>query len=209
MSLAEKALVVKDRFDNINAFVDVTIRSLTRAEALIWLTIWRDTRHGYARTSYSSLAKTCGCRRATVTVALRRLREKGLIEIVRRGGRGIGANIYRVRPFAPVDPPEWNGEKEYPPMPPEMFSIREVRSMKPFSGVYFAVDEAGVVQYVGKSRNLPSRVRSGRDELRGCRISALRMPQNEIHFAELHYIARYRPARNKVGNDVSVASSPE
>ena len=85
-----------DRFRCINDFVDVHIRSLTRAEALIWLTLWRDTRDGLARTSYSSLSRTCGCRRATVTNALRGLREKGLIEVVQRGGKGFGANIYRV-----------------------------------------------------------------------------------------------------------------
>ena len=86
-----------DRFGEINAFVDATLRSLTRTEAFIWLTLWRDSRHGLARTSYESLARTCGCRRATIGIALRSLRSKGLVEVVRRGGKGKGANVYRLR----------------------------------------------------------------------------------------------------------------
>jgi hypothetical protein len=86
-----------DRFGAINSFVDVTLRSLTRTEALVWVVLWRDTRHGLARTSYAGLARTSGCRRATVGIALRSLREKGLLEVVRRGGKGQGSNVYRLR----------------------------------------------------------------------------------------------------------------
>ena len=68
-----------DRFVEINSFVDITLRSLTRTEACVWLVLWRDSRHGLSRTSYASLARTSGCRRATVGIALRSLREKGLI----------------------------------------------------------------------------------------------------------------------------------
>ncbi len=88
---------VGDRFGEINAFVDVTLCSLTRTEACVWLILWRDSRHGLARTSYASLARTTGCRRATVGLALRSLREKGLVEVVRRGGKAQGANVYRLR----------------------------------------------------------------------------------------------------------------
>ena len=88
---------VGDRFGEINAFVDVTLRSLTRTEACVWLILWRDSRHGLARASYASLARTSGCRRATVGIALRSLREKGLVEVVRRGGKGQGTNVYRLR----------------------------------------------------------------------------------------------------------------
>jgi hypothetical protein len=85
-----------DRFQVINAFVDITLRSLTRTEGFVWLTLWRDTRNGLARTSYASLSRTCGCRRATVATALRSLREKGLVTIVQRGGKGQGTNVYRL-----------------------------------------------------------------------------------------------------------------
>jgi hypothetical protein len=86
----------QDRFQVINTFVDCTLRSLTRTEGFVWLTLWRDTRKGVARTSYASLARTCGCRRATVATALRSLREKGLVTVVRRGGKGQGTNVYRL-----------------------------------------------------------------------------------------------------------------
>jgi hypothetical protein len=75
-----------DRFGEINAFVDLTLRALTRTEGFVWLVLWRDSRNGLSRTSYASLARTCGCRRATVALALRSLR-----------GKGRGASVYRLR----------------------------------------------------------------------------------------------------------------
>lgn len=89
--------VAGDRFRAVNDFVDVTLRSLTRTEGFVWMTLWRNTRHGLARASYNSLARTCGCRRATIATALRSLRDKGLVSIVRQGGKGRGPNIYRLR----------------------------------------------------------------------------------------------------------------
>jgi DNA-binding transcriptional ArsR family regulator len=90
------AKATSDRFSSINAFVDDTMRDLSRAEALIWITLWRDTRDGVATTSYSRLEKRAGVNRSTVTRSLRSLRERGLVEVVRQGSQRRGASTYRV-----------------------------------------------------------------------------------------------------------------
>ena len=54
-------------------------------------------REATARTSYDDLARRAGLNRRNVGRALRRLEGRGLVEIVRRGGRGRGVSRYRVR----------------------------------------------------------------------------------------------------------------
>jgi hypothetical protein len=65
------------------------------------------------------------------------------------------------------------------------------------SGIYFAWCVAsGKCVYVGKSKNLGSRLSSSRHELRGCRVTFLEMPEAEIHLWELFYIWLLKPERN-------------
>ncbi len=92
-----------------------------------------------------------------------------------------------------------NGDP-YPPVPPAVFTVEEVRSMDSFSGIYIAINETtGSVQYVGKSKDVTRRVSASRPELSECRIALVKMPEAEIHFAELYYIAKCRPTHNKEG----------
>lgn len=91
-------------------------------------------------------------------------------------------------------------DSSYPPVPAACFTIEEVRAMQPFSGIYIAIHEhTGAVQYVGKSRDVTKRVSSSRKELADCRIAVVRMAPEDIHFAELHYIAKCRPYANRCG----------
>jgi len=91
-------------------------------------------------------------------------------------------------------------QSQYPPIPDPAFTIDEVRSMESFSGVYIAINEStGGIQYVGKSRDVTRRVSKARPELDGCRLALIKMPESDIHFAELHYIAKYRPTHNREG----------
>jgi hypothetical protein len=88
----------------------------------------------------------------------------------------------------------------YPPVPDPAFTIDDVREMDPFSGIYIAVnEETGAVQYVGKSKDVTRRVSASRPELKNCRIALVKMPESEIHFAELHYISKCRPTHNQEG----------
>ena len=90
----------RDRFAVLNGFVDCSMAGLSRAEALAWLVLYRDTRDGTARTSHADIARRIGTTRRTVTSAVGRLRRRGLLTLVYRGGLNRGASVYRVRPLS-------------------------------------------------------------------------------------------------------------
>ena len=89
-----------ERFGTINAFVDGTMARLPRAAALIWLTLWRDERHGLSRTGLTDLARRAGCNHRTARRAVAVLEKQGLVEKVRRGRLGSGPSVYRVSPVS-------------------------------------------------------------------------------------------------------------
>jgi hypothetical protein len=49
-----------DRFKVLSAFIDFTLRGLSRNEAAVWLVIYRDTMEGSARTSQADIARSGG-----------------------------------------------------------------------------------------------------------------------------------------------------
>jgi hypothetical protein len=101
-------------------------------------------------------------------------------------------------------------DSAYPTVPAAVFTIDEVRAMESFSGVYIAVCETtGAVRYVGKSTDVTRRVSKSRPELADCKIAVIKMPEPEIHFAELHYNAKCRPTRNKVGSTNCASQSSD
>lgn len=84
------------RFATLNAFVDNSLRGLSRVEALTWLVLYRDTRDGTVSTSIESIAARIGAsKRATIT-AINRLRERGLLIRILKGGINRGPSRYRV-----------------------------------------------------------------------------------------------------------------
>lgn len=86
------------RFASLNGFVDGVMGTLPRAAALVWVCLWRDTKpDGLARTAVADLARRVGGDRRTVLRALRLLDDRGLLEVVRRGGLGRGVSVYRVK----------------------------------------------------------------------------------------------------------------
>jgi DNA-binding transcriptional ArsR family regulator len=88
------------RFAVLNAFIDATLRTLSRAEAAVWLILYRDTkRDGLARTSQADLARRAGSDARTVRRALRKLQAAGLVAVVRRGGLRCGPSSYRIHPL--------------------------------------------------------------------------------------------------------------
>lgn len=89
-----------DRFATINTFIDFTVCSLSRNEALVWLILWRDTKEGTARTAQSDIARRAGISRRTVVRIIAVLEAKGLLQIVHQGGLNRGMNVYRVLPLA-------------------------------------------------------------------------------------------------------------
>jgi hypothetical protein len=82
----------RGRFQCINAFLDVTMAGLDRAELAVWLLLWRDTKpDGLARTWQGDLARRAGCNPRTVRRALAALQRAGLVSVVRQGGLNRGA----------------------------------------------------------------------------------------------------------------------
>jgi DNA-binding MarR family transcriptional regulator len=89
-----------DRFGVLNAFVDCSMRGLSRVELAAWFVLYRDTKRGTACTSQSDIARRTGCTVRAVQKALRRLIDRGLVVLVRRGRLNAGASVYRLEPLA-------------------------------------------------------------------------------------------------------------
>lgn len=90
-----------ERFAALNAFVDFGISDaeLTPAEALVWLVLFRDVKaNGTARTEQADIARRAGLSVRGVKLALRGLKVKGLVQVVRRGQLNVGPSTYRVHP---------------------------------------------------------------------------------------------------------------
>jgi hypothetical protein len=90
-----------DRFRVLNSFVDRTLRELRRNEIAVWLVLYRDVRDGVANTSQVDIALRAGLGKRTVVRVIRRLVDKRLVQIVRRGGINSGASTYRIEPLEP------------------------------------------------------------------------------------------------------------
>ncbi len=90
------------RFASLNAFVDVTLAGLSRAEIAVWLILWRDTKpEGTVRTSQSDMARRSGVDARSVRRALTRLGKAGLLTEVYAGGLNRGPSVYRVHAVPP------------------------------------------------------------------------------------------------------------
>ena len=96
----KRTAVTSNRFGELNAFVDCSMADLTRAEALTWLVLWRDTKNGTVRTSARDIARRIGASREAVTTALAKLRKCGLLRLVHQGGMVGGVSVYHVEPLA-------------------------------------------------------------------------------------------------------------
>ena len=88
-----------DRFATLNAFVDCSLADLTRAEALTWFVLWRDTKGGISRTSATDIARRIGASKRAVLTALSGLAKRGLLSVLHRGGINRGVSVYRLQPL--------------------------------------------------------------------------------------------------------------
>lgn len=89
------------RFAVLNAFVDFGIADaeLSPAESLVWLVLFRDTKaDGTARTAQADIARRAGLSVRGVKLALRNLKAKGMVQVLRRGQLNAGPSTYRVHP---------------------------------------------------------------------------------------------------------------
>ena len=96
----EKQVVAGQRFKTLNAFIDVSMVGLSKAELATWLILFRDTRNGTARTGQTDIARRAGLTVRSIQKAIGRLRKRGLIRMVYQGGMNRGCSRYRVEPLA-------------------------------------------------------------------------------------------------------------
>lgn len=95
----------RNRFAAVNAFLDATARALPPSASLVWVLLWRDTKpDGLARTSQEDMARRLGLTTKTIKRALVKLRNAGLLEVVRRGRIGAGPSVYRLNPLGELAP---------------------------------------------------------------------------------------------------------
>ena len=90
------------RFAMLNTFVDGTLATLPRTDALVWVVLFRDVRGETAKSAQTYIAKRSGLGKRTVGMAIKRLERAGLVDVVHRGGLNRGLSIYRIRPLAPA-----------------------------------------------------------------------------------------------------------
>lgn len=87
------------RFALLNGFVDCSMVNLSRAELAAWLVLYRDTRNGTARTSAEDIGRRIGTSKRAVLDALGKLRKRGLLTRVYKGGLNRGPSTYRIHPL--------------------------------------------------------------------------------------------------------------
>jgi hypothetical protein len=87
-----------NRWNELNQFIDVTIRDLAPRQAAVWLCLFRDSRNGVASVSQVYIGERCGLRRPTVSTAIGELEALGLVTTIHAGGVGRGVSKYRVHP---------------------------------------------------------------------------------------------------------------
>ena len=75
-----------ERWIHFNRLIDFEQRHLTDSEFRVLLTLFRDARHGITQTAQSDLATRTGKCRGTIVRAIKKLVQKGLIEVARQGG---------------------------------------------------------------------------------------------------------------------------
>ena len=95
----KRTAVTSNRFGELNAFVDCSMADLSRAEALTWLVLWRDTKNGTVRTALTDIARRIGASKRAAVDAVAGLVKRGLVSRIHRGGMNRGVSVYRVQPL--------------------------------------------------------------------------------------------------------------
>ena len=86
-----------NRWQELNQFIDITMRDLLPRQVAVWLTLFRDCRNGVASVSQVYIGERCGLRRPTVSTAIAELEALGLVTTIHTGGVGRGVSKYRVQ----------------------------------------------------------------------------------------------------------------
>lgn len=85
------------RFYDLNNFVDVSMRDLTRVEIAVWLSLFRSARDRTVRLSREQIAEASGCSVKATGRAIHSLIAKKLVRQITKGSLNRGPSIYRIR----------------------------------------------------------------------------------------------------------------
>ena len=86
-----------NRWNDLNQFIDITMRDLTPAQTAVWLTLFRDERKGVSKSAQTYIAERCGLSRESVSRAINELERRGLVQTLHQGGLNQGLSWYRVK----------------------------------------------------------------------------------------------------------------
>ena len=86
-----------NRWNDLNQFIDITMRDLTPAQTAVWLTLFRDERKGVSKSAQTYIAERCGLSRESVSRAINELERRGLVQKLHQGGLNRGLSWYRVK----------------------------------------------------------------------------------------------------------------
>jgi len=84
------------RWRTINTFVDLIARHMSPVEIAVWIVLFRDCRDGTVKASQRNLASRSGASERSVVRAMRRLRDTGLVEVVKASKSKGEASIYHL-----------------------------------------------------------------------------------------------------------------
>lgn len=88
---------VRRRFALLNAFIDGELPRRTRAELAAWLLLYRHAKpDGVVTASVADLARRAGRDESAMRRALKRLREAGLVDRIKRGTLAGGPSVWRL-----------------------------------------------------------------------------------------------------------------
>jgi len=81
----------------LNAFIDGELPRRTRAELAAWLLLYRHAKpDGIVTASVADLARRAGRDESAMRRALKRLREAGLVDRIKRGTLAGGPSVWRL-----------------------------------------------------------------------------------------------------------------
>ena len=85
-----------NRWQELNQFIDISLRDLNRRQLAVWLILFRDARKGIAATSQTDIARRSGLQRPTVSTTIGELEALGLVQTMHQGGINRGMSKYRI-----------------------------------------------------------------------------------------------------------------
>lgn len=92
-------VAASQRFKALNTFIDFTMQDLKRADIVVWLTLFRDSREGVSRTSQADIARRGGLSVRAVSTAVAKLIDLKLLKVTHLGGLNKGPSSYQVQPL--------------------------------------------------------------------------------------------------------------